>query len=252
MSRREAQDQYVPGGERLQKVLAHAGVGSRRACEDLITQGRVEVNGVTVRELGIRVDPETAVIHVDGNRVQLNEEMLTVALYKPPGVVSTMIDDQGRPTLSDYVEDYTQRLVHVGRLDIETEGLILLSNDGELTHRLTHPSFEVPKTYIARVEGQVTRGLTRVLEQGITLEDGPIKVDQFVLRESALRNSIVEITLHSGRNRIVRRMMEEVGHPVMELVRTRFGNITIGRLKPGKTRVIAGSELGALMKLVDL
>lgn len=249
---RQSHNVHNPDGERLQKVLAHAGVGSRRACEDLIAQGRVAVDGVTIRQLGIRVDPLTAVIHVDGNRVQLDESLLTIALYKPPGVVSTMSDDQGRPTLSDYVQDRIERLVHVGRLDIDTEGLILLSNDGELTHRLTHPSYGVPKTYIARVEGSVTRGLQRVMEKGITLEDGPVKADKFVVRETARRNSIIEITLHSGRNRIVRRMMDEVGHPVMELVRTQFGNITIGRLKPGQTRVIAGSELGALMRMVDM
>ncbi len=249
---RISQDIHDPKGERLQKVLAHAGVGSRRACEDLISQGRVSVDGNIITQLGIRVDPDTAVIHVDGNRVILDENLLTVALYKPPGVVSTMSDDQNRPTLSDYVQDRVERLVHVGRLDIETEGLILLSNDGELTHRLTHPSYEVPKTYIARVEGTVTRGLTKVMEKGITLEDGPIRADRFVVRETARKNSIIEITLHSGRNRIVRRMMEEVGHPVMELVRTQFGNITVGRLKPGQTRVIAGSELGALMRLVDM
>ncbi len=239
-------------GERLQKVLAHAGVGSRRACEEMILQGRIAVNGITVRQLGIRVDPSQVSIHVDGTPVQLDASKVTIALYKPPGVVSTMSDDQGRRTLQEFVNERPERLFHVGRLDIDTEGLILLSNDGELTHRLTHPSYEVPKTYIARVEGTVTRGLGKVLERGITLEDGPIKVDKFVLRESATRNSIIEITLHSGRNRIVRRMMEEVGHPVMELVRTRFGNITVGRLKPGQTRVIGGSELGALMKLVDM
>ena len=232
-------DPHVPTGERLQKVLARNGVGSRRACEGLIAQGRVSVDGHVVRELGTRVDPVASVIHVDGIRVQTDSSLLTLALYKPPG-------------LAQYVEDRPERLYHVGRLDQDTEGLILLSNDGELTHRLTHPKYEVPKTYIARVEGSVTRGLGRVLERGITLEDGPARVDRFVLRESAPRNSIVEITLHSGRNRIVRRMMAEVGHPVMELVRMKFGTVVVGHLKPGKTRVVAGSELGALMKLVDL
>ena len=245
-------DPHVPTGERLQKVLARNGVGSRRACEGLIAQGRVSVEGHVVRELGTRVDPVASVIHVDGIRVQTDSSLLTLALYKPPGVVSTMYDDMGRPGLAQYVEDRPERLYHVGRLDQDTEGLILLSNDGELTHRLTHPKYEVPKTYIARVEGSVTRGLGRVLERGITLEDGPARVDRFVLRESAPRNSIVEITLHSGRNRIVRRMMAEVGHPVMELVRMKFGTVVVGHLKPGKTRVVAGSELGALMKLVDL
>lgn len=251
MSRR-AQDLHDPNGERLQKVLAHAGVGSRRACEELIEQGRVSVDGVVVRQLGIRVNPETAVLHVDGNRVQLDQDKVTLALYKERGVVSTMSDDQGRPTLADYVEDRVERLYHVGRLDVETEGIILLTNDGELAHRLTHPSFEVPKTYIARVEGTVTRGLTKVLEQGITLEDGPVKVDHFTLREAGRKHSIVEIELHSGRNRIVRRMMEEVGFPVIDLVRTQFANIQIGRLRPGQVRTVGGSELGALMSMVDL
>ena len=239
-------------GERLQKVLAHAGVGSRRASEELITQGRVSVNGEIVRQLGVRVDPNTAVIHVDGERVQLDQSKVTLVCYKERGVVSTMADDQGRPTLARYVADRSERLYHVGRLDAETEGIILLTNDGELAHRLTHPSFEVQKKYIARVEGVVTRGLTKVLETGITLEDGPIKVDSFVIREVGKKHSIVELTLHSGRNRIVRRIMEEVGHPVIDLVRTQFANIAIGRLKPGRVRVVAGSELGALMSMVDM
>lgn len=243
---------YDPNGERLQKVMAHAGVGSRRLCENLISQGRVTVNGEMVTELGMRIDPAAVTIHVDGTPLQTDSSKLTIALYKPPGVVSTMDDQFDRPSLSQYVEDRTERLFHVGRLDQDTEGLILLSNDGELTHRLTHPSYKVPKTYIARVEGPVTRGLGRVLESGINLEDGPISVDEFILRESSPRNSIVEITLHSGRNRIVRRMMEEVGHPVMELVRIKFGTVEVGHLKPGRTRVIAGSELGALMRSVGM
>lgn len=247
-----AQDLHDANGERLQKVLAHAGVGSRRACEALIEQGRVSVDGVVVRQLGIRVNPETAVLHVDGNRVQLDETKVTLVCYKQRGIVSTMSDDQGRPTLADYVADRTERLYHVGRLDAETEGLILLTNDGELAHRLTHPSYEVPKTYIARVEGTVTRGLTKVLEKGITLEDGPVKADKFIVREVGKKHSIVEITLHSGRNHIVRRMMEDVGFPVIDLVRTQFGNIVIGRLKPGQVRTVAGSELGALMRMVNL
>ena len=251
MSRAE-QALHNPEGERLQKILSRAGVASRRAAEELISAGRVSVNDVQVTHLGLRVDPAAVTIKVDGVTIPTKPELLTIVLYKPPGVVSTMHDDLGRPTLADYVQQYSQRLVHVGRLDTDTEGVILLSNDGELTHRLTHPSFEVPKVYVARVEGTVTRGLTRVLQQGITLEDGPVKVDKFVVREAARKNSIVEITLHSGRNRIVRRMMEEVGHPVLELVRMQFGNITAGHLKPGQSRVIAGSELGALMHMVDL
>ncbi|KTF05011.1 MULTISPECIES: pseudouridine synthase [Trueperella] len=245
------QDLHDSSGERLQKVLAHAGIGSRRACEELITQGRVTVNGYVVQQLGIRVRPD-AIIHVDGNRVQLDETKVTLVCYKERGVVSTMSDDQGRSTLADYIEDRTERLYHVGRLDADTEGIILLTNDGELAHRLTHPSYEVPKTYVARVEGTVPRGLTKVLEKGITLDDGPVKVDRFVLREAGKKHSIVELTLHSGRNHIVRRIMDEVGFPVIDLVRTQFANITIGRLKPGQVRQVAGTELGALMSMVDL
>ena len=158
---------YDPNGERLQKILAHAGVGSRRLCENLIAQGRVTVNDQVVTELGIRVNPDTVRIHVDGTPIQTDASKLTIALYKPPGVVSTMEDELGRPALSQYVADRPERLFHVGRLDQDTEGLILLSNDGELTHRLTHPSYKVPKTYVARVEGTVTRGLGKVLEKGV-------------------------------------------------------------------------------------
>ncbi|WP_124039448.1 pseudouridine synthase [Neoactinobaculum massilliense] len=238
--------------ERLQKVMAHAGVGSRRYSEELITQGRVEVNGAVVTQLGTRVDPAVDHIRVDGLSIETNEDLLTVALYKPTGVVSTMDDEMGRPSLAQYVTEFPQRLHHVGRLDEDTEGLILLSNDGELTYRLTHPKYEVPKTYVARVQGTVTRGLGRVLQQGITLKDGPVRVDKFVLREAAQRNSIVEITLHEGRNRLVRRMMGEVGHPVLELVRIKFATITAGHLKPGRTRIIRGTELSALKHSVGL
>ncbi len=239
-------------GERLQKVLAHAGVASRRACEQMIVEGRVQVDGKTVTVLGTRIDPATAKVHVDGMPVVLDSGLLTLALYKPHGHYSTMDDELGRKSLAEFVADRPERLYHVGRLDHDTEGLILLTNDGELAHRLTHPSYEVPKTYIARVQGQVTRGLQKVMTKGITLKDGPVKADRFVVRESQPRNSIIEITLHSGKNRIVRRMMGEVGHPVMELVRTKFANVELGRLKPGRTRQVAGSELSALMRMVGM
>ncbi|MBR5951305.1 MAG: rRNA pseudouridine synthase [Actinomycetaceae bacterium] len=239
-------------GERLQKVLAHAGVASRRACEDLITAGRVEVDGEIVTTLGTRIDPQTAHVKVDGMTVVLNTNLVTLALYKPYGVYSTMEDELGRENLSKFVADRAERLYHVGRLDHDTEGLILLTNDGELAHRLAHPSYEVPKTYIARVEGEVSRKLQKVMTQGITLKDGKVKADRFIVREARPRNSIIEITLHSGKNRIVRRMMGEVGHPVMELVRTKFGTVELGHLKPGRTRQVAGNELSALMNMVGM
>ncbi len=244
-------DVHRPDGVRLQKVLAAAGYGSRRACEQLIVDGRVTVDGRVV-ELGTRVDPATAVVHVDGVRLQLDETKVTLALHKPAGVVSTMKDEQGRPDLSQYVADRPERLFHVGRLDEQTEGLLLLTNDGELAHRLTHPSYEVPKTYVATVEGQVPSSLARRLLAGVELEDGPARADRFVVLETLPTASVGEIELHEGRNRIVRRMLEQVGHPVTRLVRTRFGNIRLGRLKPGHTRVVEGTELGTLMASVDL
>ncbi|HLT82694.1 MAG TPA: pseudouridine synthase [Phototrophicaceae bacterium] len=244
-------DVHEPGGVRLQKVLAAAGYGSRRACEQLIVDGRVTVDGQVV-ELGTRVDPATAVVHVDGVRLQLDETKVTLALHKPAGVVSSMNDEQGRPDLSQYTADRAERLFHVGRLDEQTEGLLLLTNDGELAHRLTHPSYEVPKTYVATVRGEVPRTLGRQLLAGIELEDGPARADRFTVLETLPTASVVEIELHEGRNRIVRRMLDHVGHPVTRLVRTRFGNIRLGRLKPGHTRVVEGTELGTLMSSVDL
>ncbi len=243
---------HDPDGVRLQKVLASAGYGSRRACEGIIAAGRVTVNGAAVRELGVRVDPRSAVIHVDGLRLQLDDTVVTIALHKPAGVYSTMADEQGRPDLSQYVANRTERLFHVGRLDAETEGLILLTNDGELAHRLTHPSFEVAKTYVANVEGRVPKGLGRVLADGVELEDGPVRVDKFTVLETTPNASLVEVTLHEGRNHIVRRLLEEVGHPVTRLLRTSIGPIRLGHLKPGRTRVIEGTELGRLMSAVGL
>lgn len=238
-------------GERLQKVMAHAGVGSRRACEEIIEAGRVSVDGRTVTRLGSRVRP-SQIIRVDGERITFDESTVTMALHKPAGIVSTMEDEMGRPSIAEFVEERSERLYHVGRLDQETEGLILLSNDGDLTHRLTHPSFEVPKTYVATVEGQVNRTLQRRLEGGVHLDEGLVKADRVKIIEMGLPNSIVEVTLHSGANRVVRRMFDAAGFPVVRLVRTQFGTIGLGRLKPGQSRIVGGSELGALMKSVDL
>lgn len=243
---------HDPEGVRLQKVLAGAGVGSRRACEELIAAGRVQVDGVTVRQLGVRVDPRTAVVHVDGLRVQLDQDLVTLALNKPLGVHSTMSDEQGRPDLSTFVADRPERLFHVGRLDADTQGLLLLTNDGELAHRLMHPSHEVPKTYVATVDGLVRRGLARTLTAGVELADGTARADQFKVLQTTGDSSLVEITLHEGRKHIVRRLLAEVGHPVTRLTRTRMGPVRLGTLKPGRTRVIQGSELGRLMAAVGL
>lgn len=254
-------DPHVSSGQRLQKVLAHAGVASRRACEQLIADGRVSVDGVTVTEPGVRVDPLTQEIRVDGSRILTNPELITLMLHKPAGVVTTMEDPEGRPTVAQYGRDYlaehpelpdSLRLVHVGRLDTETEGLLLLSNDGEFSHRLMHPSFEIAKTYVAIVEGQVEPWVPRKLRRGIELEDGEAKADRVTVKDSGPRGSIVEITLHSGKNRIVRRMLDAVGHPVTRLARTRLGPLRLGNLRPGQTRPLSGEEIAALQQEVGL
>jgi 23S rRNA pseudouridine2605 synthase len=245
-------DVHDPDGVRLQKVLAGAGLGSRRACEQLIASGRVSVDGVVVRELGVRVDPRTAVVHVDGLRVQLDDSLVTVAVNKPVGVLSTMHDPQGRPTLADLVADRPERLFHVGRLDAETEGLILLTTDGELAHRLAHPSHGVRKTYTATVEGTVRPSLGRTLRQGVNIDDGPVRVDSFRVVDSVPGSTLVEVVLHEGRNRVVRRMFDAVGHPVTRLVRTQVGTVRLGDLRPGATRVLGREELGRLMAEVGL
>jgi 23S rRNA pseudouridine2605 synthase len=245
-------DVHDPDGVRLQKVLAGAGLGSRRSCEELIASGRVEVDGQTVRELGVRVDPQRAVIHVDGQRVVLDVGLVTVALNKPLGIVSSMHDEQGRPDLAPFVANREERLFHVGRLDEETEGLLLLTNDGSLANRLTHPSHEVTKTYLAEVEGRVPPGLGAKLLAGLELEDGPASVDRFQLVQTVGRASLVEVDLHSGRNRIVRRLLAEAGFPVTRLVRTRFGPIRLGELRTGRTRVLSNTEVGSLMTAAGL
>ena len=238
-------------GVRLQKVLAQAGVGSRRVCEDLIAAGRVEVDGEIIRHQGMRVDPETAVIRVDGMRISTAEGIVHFAFHKPVGVVSAM-EDPDRPNLGDYVKGRTERLFHVGRLDVDTEGLIILTNDGELAHRLAHPSYEIRKVYQAQVTGIIPRDLGKRLKQGIDLEDGLARVDNFRLLDAVGKNALVEITIHEGRNRIVRRLMEAAGHPVRGLVRTKFGPISLGDQKPERLRPLNKEEVGALYKAVGL
>lgn len=243
----------LPDGVRLQKVLANAGVASRRVIENYIVEGRIRVNGEVVTELGRRVDPETDLIDVDGVAVQLDVSKLYVMLNKPTGIVSTMNDENGRPDLRRYTKDYEERLYNVGRLDAETSGLLLLTNDGDLAHVLAHPSYEVTKVYIAKVSGIVTAQVIASLTAGIELEDGPIAADKArlldVTKSGAEGSSLVELTLHSGRNRIVRRMMAAVGHPVTELVRRQFGPLHLGTLPAGKTRELSKIELGALLTL---
>ena len=236
-------------GIRLQKVLANAGVASRRVSEQLIVEGRVRVNGTVVTELGTRIDPENDLVDVDGTAVQLDTTKRYVMLNKPTGVVSTMKDDRGRTDLRRFTREWEERLYNVGRLDADTSGLLVLTNDGELAHVLAHPSFGVTKVYIAKVEGRVTPQTIAKLTRGIELEDGPIAADKARLLDTSGDSSLVELTLHSGRNRIVRRMMAAVGHPVLELVRRQFGPLHLGTLPVGQTRELTKVERGALLTL---
>jgi pseudouridine synthase len=236
-------------GERLQKVMAAAGVASRRVSEDMISAGRVEVNGEVVTELGRRVQP-TDLVSVDGTAIQLDTSRRYLMLNKPVGIVSSLADENGRADLSRYTERYEERLFNVGRLDAQTSGLLVLTNDGELAHVLAHPSFGVTKTYIAKVQGDVTATTLRKLTQGIELDDGPIAADSVrLLGKPSRGQSMVEIELHSGRNRIVRRMLNAVGHPVVELVRRSFGPLNLGSLASGQIRDLTKAELGQLLTL---
>jgi 23S rRNA pseudouridine2605 synthase len=231
-------------GERLQKVLAAVGLGSRRACEELIAEGRVTVDG-EVAILGRRVDPEAARVEVDGVPISVRPGLVHYLLNKPAGVVTTASDPQGRPTVLDLVPP-EPRVFPVGRLDAATEGLLLLTNDGDLTHRLTHPSFGVEKEYLAEVETPPTRGELRRLREGVELEDGRTAPARVTL----VPPRAVRLVIHEGRNRQVRRMLDAVGHPVLRLVRTRIGPLTDRRLRPGEWRPLTSAEVRDLESAV--
>lgn len=238
-----------PEGVRLQKVLAQAGVASRRVSEDMISAGRVEVNGEVVTELGRRIDPESDLVAVDGTAIQLDQSKRYILLNKPVGVVSSMADERGRPDLGRYAGDFEERLFNVGRLDQDTSGLLILTNDGDLAHILAHPSFGVQKTYIARVEGAMAAQTVARLTRGFDLEDGPIRADKARLLGTNGETSMVEITLHSGKNRIVRRMLDHVGFPVIDLVRRSFGPLNLGTLPAGQYREFTREERGAVLTI---
>jgi len=242
-------------GVRLQKVLSQAGIASRRVAEKMILDGRVEVDDQIVTELGTRVDPAVSVIRVDGARISVDDDRMYLAINKPRGMHSTMSDDRGRPCVGDLVEHRVRgnkNLFHVGRLDADTEGLLLLTNDGELAHRLMHPSYEVPKAYVATVLGSVPKGLGRKLRGGIELDDGPVHVDDFAVVDTLPGKTLVRVTLHEGRKHIVRRLLAQVGFPVQELVRTDIGAVTLGDQRPGSIRVLTQKEIGELYKAVGL
>jgi len=240
---------------RLQKVLAAAGVASRRMSEKLIEAGRVEVNGSIVTEQGMRVDPENDVIRVDGVRVIAEEEIVTFALNKPRGIHSTMHDEFGRPCLSDLVGERVeagQRLFHVGRLDAQTEGLLLLTNDGELANRLMHPRYGIKKTYLATVLGEADRRLVRQLLDGIELDDGIVIADEVQIIDAWQGKSLIKVVIHEGRKHVVRRMFKEAGFPVQALVRTKVHTVQLGEQKPGTLRALNRSELTSLYNAVGL
>lgn len=248
-------DEDKPKGERLQKVLAKAGVASRRHAEILIDAGRVEVNGKIIAKQGVKVNPSVDVIRVDGVRVNVNEEHEYFVLNKPRGMQSTMSDDLGRPCVGDVVSEKVaagQRLFHVGRLDADTEGLLILTNDGELANRLMHPKYEVTKTYLATVLGEADRKLVRQLKDGIELEDGLAKADFAQVVDTNQGYSLVRLELHEGRKHIVRRMLKEAGFPVQRLVRTKLHTVQLGDMKPGGLRALNSSELTSLYKAVEM
>ena len=246
-------------GVRLQKVLAAAGIGSRRACEVLISEGRVEVNSEVVTEQGRRVDPEHDVIRVDGARIPPPRRHRYLVVNKPRGVVATMDDPEGRRTIADLLAEpadrrtaralKNERLFHVGRLDTDSEGLLVLTNDGEFAHRLAHPSYQVPKTYVVEVTGVLSEQTVRRLRRGITLDDGPVRPSSVKIISSAGDKTLLKITLQEGRNRIVRRIMEAVGHPVRRLTRIGIGPVRLGNLKVGEYRELTREELGGLLDL---
>jgi 23S rRNA pseudouridine2605 synthase len=227
-------------GERLQKVLARVGLGSRRTCEDLIAEERVRVNG-EIAELGRRVDAERDLVEVDGAPIGIRPDLVHYLLNKPAGVVTTASDPQGRPTVVELVPA-EPRVFPVGRLDLDTEGLLLMTNDGELANRVAHPAHGVDKEYLAQVQGNPSRATLRTLREGVELDDGPTAPAQ----ASLAGPSLVKLTIHEGRNRQVRRMLDAVGHPVVRLIRTRIGPISDRHLPPGQWRSLTGRELRAL------
>lgn len=241
-------------GVRLQKVLAAAGFGSRRRCEALIDDGRVSVDGKLVKHQGLRVNPKDVVIRVDGERIAAPVGTVVLAMNKPLEYLTAMSDDRGRPCIGTIIDDSefgvgsgVHQLFHVGRLDADTEGLLLLTNDGDLSHLLTHPSFGVSKTYVAGVTGVLRPGELKRLKQGVKIDGQAVEVEQVKLLDTSHIGSLIEITIHEGRNRIVRRMMAELGFPVESLIRTRFGSIHLGRLRSGGIRSLSEAEVAGLM-----
>ncbi|WP_232548136.1 pseudouridine synthase [Propioniciclava soli] len=241
-------------GIRIQKVLARAGIASRRTAEIMVDEGRIEVNGEIVTAQGRRVDPERDVIRVDGARIPPPRRHTYLVFHKPRGVVCTMDDPQGRPTITDHLDaaQRADRLFHVGRLDTDTEGMLLLTNDGDFAQRMMHPSYELTKTYVAEVDGEVSDAVVARLRKGVRLEDGWVNPDAVRLDSQTSDRSMLTVVLHEGRNRIVRRLLAAVGYPVRRLSRTQIGPVRMGQLRSGELRELTRDELGALLDAVQL
>ena len=237
---------------RLQKVLADAGVASRRKAEELILEGRVVVDGKVIRTLGVKVDPAKSQVMVDGEAINKVKTKIYLALNKPRGILSTLSDPEDRPHLGDLLRDRNERLFHVGRLDKESEGLLLLTNDGELAHRATHPSFSLPKNYLLEVKGSVSKEVAEALRQGVELDDGVAKVDKLTVLAGQPGRTLLDVVIHDGRNQILRRMAAAIGLTVERLIRIGMGPIKLGELTPGKWREIKGAELLSLQKALSI
>ena len=233
---------------RLNKIIADAGITSRRGADELIADGRVTVDGRLIRELGAKIDPDNHEVAVDGETIKRSLTKSYLVLHKPKGVLSTMYDPEGRPSLADFIDLRKERLFHVGRLDKDSEGLILLTNDGDLTFRATHPSFGLEKTYIIEFEGRLETGVDKVLLKGVELEDGMGRVLSF----KQLSANWIEVKIHEGRYHIIRRLMEAVGVEVLRLIRTNFGPISLGDTPEGRWRDLNEQELLNIQKALDL
>ena len=233
---------------RLNKIIADAGITSRRGADELIADGRVTIDGRPIRELGAKIDPDNHEVAVDGETIRRSLTKSYLVLHKPKGVLSTMYDPEGRPSLADFIDLRKERLFHVGRLDKDSEGLILLTNDGDLTFRATHPSFGLEKTYIIEFEGRLETGVDKVLLKGVELEDGMGRVLSF----KQLSPNWIEVKIHEGRYHIIRRLMEAVGVEVLRLIRTNFGPISLGDTPEGRWRDLNEQELLNIQKALNL
>lgn len=233
---------------RLQKVLAQAGVASRRKAEELIEQGRVEVNGKVVRELGTKVDPQSDILKVDGRLVAEREKKCYFVLYKPGNMVTTLSDPQGRPTIKDCLKTIRERVFAVGRLDWDAEGALLITNDGELANRLMHPRYQVPRTYLAKVKGEPDAATLQKMRDGVRLEDGFVKPERVDLEKETEKNTWVRLVVHEGRPHLVKRLCAAVGHPVVRLFRPQYAGIGVAGLRPGMWRALTPEEIASLKR----